>query len=194
MSQQAANWRRKILKQDIDGLEQSLAQAFVDLEKNVDPSQRAEVRDLTFHSATEADIGAGKKVVIIVVPYVLLNNYRRLHHVLSTNFEKKLSGKHVIFIGQRRILPKESRNNRVKRQCRPRSRTLTAVHEAVLEDVCYPTEIVGKRIRYKVDGSKVMKVYLNPKDQQSAEGRLETYSAAYRKLTGKSCVFEFPPN
>lgn len=32
------------------------------------------------------------------------------------------------------------------------------MHDAILDDLVYPTEIVGKRIRYRVDGSKVLKV------------------------------------
>lgn len=61
----------------------------------------------------------------------------------------------VVFIATRRIVRPPKKGAAVQR---PRTRTLTAVHDAMLEDVVYPSEIIGKRIRYKLDGSKIMKV------------------------------------
>ena len=67
-----------------------------------------------------------------------------LARCLCSQLEKKFSGKHVVLIGQRRIMRKPSAGQRQPKQKRPRSRTLTAVHESILEDLVYPTEVVGK--------------------------------------------------
>jgi len=103
--------------------------------------------------------------------------------------EKKFSGKDVVIVANRRILPPSSTGIAT---ARPRSRTLTSVHSAILDDLVYPTEIVGKRTRYRVDGSKVLKVFLDPKDRNSTEYKLETFAGVYKKLTGKDVVFEYP--
>lgn len=87
--------------------------------------------------------------------------------------EKKFSGKHVVVIAERKILPKPTRKARNPlKQKRPRSRTLTTVYDAILEDLVYPAEIVGKRIRVKLDGSQLIKVHLDKNQQTTIEHKV----------------------
>lgn len=95
----------------------------------------------------------------------------------------------MIVIATQRISRPSKRGSAAQR---PRSRPLTSVHDAIFEDVVVPAEIVGKCVRYHVDGSKIMKVYLDPKERNKTEYKLETFLAVYRKLSGKDVVFEFP--
>merc|ERR1711933_443789 len=104
--------------------------------------------------------------------------------------EKKFGKRHVVFMANRTILDKNFRRKGL--QVRPRSRTLTAVHDSILEDVVGPTEIFGKRTRISVDGSKLMKIFLDPKDKENVEAKLSTFAAVYKKLTNKEAVFSFP--
>jgi small subunit ribosomal protein S7e len=80
---------------------------------------------------------------------------------LTRELEKKLSDKYIIFLSQRRVLPKPKRNSATaNKQQRPRSRTLTAVHEKILDEMVWPSEIIGKRTRVAQDGGKLIRVYV----------------------------------
>lgn len=52
------------------------------------------------------------------------------------------------------------------------SRTLTAVHDAILDDLVFPAEIVGKRTRVKLDGTKLLKVHLDRSQQTNIEHKV----------------------
>ena len=121
----------------------------------------------------------------------MLRDDGRLTSSLTRELEKKFSDRHIVFVGQRRMIRKPSRGHRQK-QKRPRSRTLNAVHENVLHDLVFPTEITGQRVRYNTDGSKLLKVLLDQKDAPSVEHKLDSFASVYGRLTGKSVVFEFP--
>jgi len=66
------------------------------------------------------------------------------------------------------------------------------VHDAYLSDLVYPAEIVGKRIRVRLDGSTLTKVHLDKQSQTNIEHKIDTFAGVYKRLTGKEVVFEFP--
>merc|ERR1712056_142398 len=124
---------------------------------------KADVRDIHISGAKEMDVGRANKVVVVHFPFRVWKTVQKIQGRLIRELEKKFSKKHVVFVANRTILDKNFRRKGL--QVRPRSRTLTSVHESVLEDVVGPTEIMGKRTRISVDGSKLLKVYLDPKDK-----------------------------
>ncbi|GAQ88532.1 40S ribosomal protein S7 [Klebsormidium nitens] len=164
-------------------------QALFDLEAT-NQELKADLKDLYINTAREIDITSQRKAIIIHVPYRLLKAYHKIHARLVRELEKKFSGKDVVLVGTRRIMKPPKKGSSATR---PRSRTLTSVHEQILEDLVYPTEIVGKRIRYRLDGTRLLKVYLDPKERNTTEYKLETFGGVYKKLTGKEVTFEYPP-
>ncbi|KAI0851061.1 40S ribosomal protein S7 [Daldinia vernicosa] len=181
-------------RQNPSELETSIANALYDLETNTTDLKSA-LRPLQFVSAREIEVGHGKKAIVIFVPVPALQGFHRVQQRLTRELEKKFSDRHVLILASRRILPRPKRSARSRntlKQKRPRSRTLTAVHDAILTDLVYPVDIVGKRLRYKVDGSKLLKVILDEKERGGVDYRLDTYSEVYRRLTGRTVTFEFP--
>jgi small subunit ribosomal protein S7e len=66
-------------------------------------------------------------LVSLQVPFRLLKNFHKIQQRLVRELEKKFSGKDVVVVANRRIMPPPTGG---KSNARPRSRTLTAVSVA----------------------------------------------------------------
>ena len=172
--------------------EESVAQALYDLQINSD-KLKAPLREVHITAAKEVDIGGGKQCIVIFVPVPMLTQFQKIikERALVEELEKKFSGQPILIIAERRIIRAESRGTRQLKQLRPRKFTLTQVHENILDDLVFPTEIVGKRTRSRADGSMLLKVHLH-NESKPAGDRIDTFTKVYKSLTGKDVVFEFP--
>ena len=182
----------KLAKANPDQFEMEIAQEIYNLELS-STDLKADLKDLYILGAKEVELGDGaKKAIVLFVSFKLLSAFHKIQARLVRELEKKMAGRSICVVAQRTILSESYCRSAVSKGPRPRSRTLTAVQDAILEDLVYPTEIVGKRTVFRADGNKVLKVFLDATDQANVEGKLETFELVYSKLTQKRVKFEFP--
>ena len=189
-----ANARSKIVKRTGETpseLELDVAKALFDIEASPSCDFKAEMKEIVISSAEEIEVKAGRKAVIVHFPYKSWRVVSKIHGRLIRELEKKMSKRHVILTADRTMVNKNFR--RLGMEVRPRSRTLTSIHESILDDIVAPHQIGGKRIRMAADSTKMLKVILDVKEKErdQVSDKLDTFSAAYLKLTNKPAVFAF---
>ena len=142
-------------------------------------------------AAKEVEVEGDKKAIIVFVPYKLFKAFRMIQTRLTTELEKKFEGRPVVFIAQRTILAKNYRRAHKFQGKRPHAYTLTAVHNAIIDDLVYPCECIGKHTHISCTNGNYIKVFLGAQGQQEVENKLPALSTIYRKLTSKNIQFEF---
>ena len=148
-----------------------------------------EVKNLTLAAVKEVQVTPQKKALVLFVPFRQHRKFQKIQKRLIVEVEKKFPNTHVLMIAQRTILSENmARWTNTKL---PHSRTLAAVQEAILHDIVSPSRIVGKRVRFKTDGSQVLKVFVDKKDTKEMEEKLATFSAVYKRLTSRAVEFTF---
>jgi len=180
-------------KGELSSIESQCGQAVLDIQNGAEASMKEQLMQLNMVGAKEFDVG-GRNAIVISVPAPQVVGWRKVQEKLVRELEKKFSNKHVIIVGHRKIMAKEQKkaSSKCYKQKRPISRSVKQVHDSVLEDIVFPSEIVGKRIRHTTDNKTMIKTFLNRGSQSDTEHKLATFSAVYKRLTGKNVLFQFP--
>ncbi|KAB1267091.1 40S ribosomal protein S7 [Camelus dromedarius] len=121
---------------------------------------QAQLRELNITAAKEIEVGGGRKAIIIFVPVPQLKSFQKTGPAGARVGEEVQREARRVHRSEEN-LPKPTRKSRTKNKQKRRSRTLTAVHDAILEDLVFPSEIV------------------------------ETFSGVYKKLSGKDVNLNF---
>jgi small subunit ribosomal protein S7e len=158
-------------------------------------SFKTDLKGLSFTKAVEVELEGGKKsACVIFVPPPMLTEFRKTQKALLEELEKKLgsSTTQCLLVANRTMVPPGLwQRSKLLSGVRPRSRTLRNVQDNLLDDLLFPVEIVGKRTKIKVDGSRLLKVLLSKKDADAVEGKTDGYRQVFKKFTNRDITFEF---
>ncbi|XP_039084384.1 40S ribosomal protein S7-like [Hyaena hyaena] len=148
----------KIMKPNgrkLDDFVSGIYQVLLKLERSSD--LKAQLRELNITAAKEIGFDGGLKAIIIFIPVPQLKSFKKSQVQLVCELEEEFSGKHIVFIARRRVLPQSARKSHTQNKPKhPRSCTLTGTRDTILEDLVFPSETVGKRAHGKTDGSPLI--------------------------------------
>ena len=68
---------------------------------------------------------------------------------------------------------------------------MTAVNDAILDDLLNPGFVIGKRVRVRTDGTHLYKVHVNEASQKILNDRTELIQNLYKVLTNRKLAIEF---
>jgi small subunit ribosomal protein S7e len=191
---QSRFYKRDFQKSPLTEAETKVAQTF----KDIASASEIDLKDVYLSSVRYYDFSKeqkkGKSVYLVFVPYPSLNALLKVQRKLVVELEKRLRS-YVLLTAKRTIQSKWIKTH--KSQQRPRSRTLTSVFDAILDDFCLPTNIIGKRTRVQTDGKRFTNVYLDEADRAlfgDRADKLEAITQIYKSITSRDIRFEFKPD
>jgi small subunit ribosomal protein S7e len=173
-------------------LEEQIAKNLQHFEQSSTPALQQHLRLVYVNSAEQltykSAAGSQERYILIRIPFRSLLAWRKVAGKVIEHLEKEFR-QPVVMVANRTI--DSTRKITHASQRRPRSRTLKAVHKAILDDITSPSGVTGRQIRMTVEGRQIEKVFLDPMDRDVMEARLDALTNAYARLTTHTVHFEF---
>lgn len=126
--------------------------------------------------------------VVVYLPYIFVRDNKQMIPKLVNEIQKRRN-QHAFIVAKRTTINKKAAFS----QRIPRNRTLTAVYDSILDDLIAPAQVIGKRIRYRLNGSQLIKIFLNEESRAFLENKTHLIAQLYFALTNRKIAFEFRP-
>lgn len=180
---------RRLKRANPSEIEESVAKTLYDLE-STHKTLKAQLPRFHINGVRVIETPrSNKNAMVVFYPLRFLMLVRKIQKSLTAELEKRHPGSVVVLVAQRKITKRPT--DVYKLQKVQRSKTSTAVFENILNDLIYPCDVVGRRWRFRTDGSRTMKVFLDARDRKKIEARLAVIANVYRQLTHRTVTFAF---
>merc|ERR1712196_139187 len=184
--------RRLAIKgRDPTDLEKEIALIISDL-ADTSSENKEDFKNIFIAGAREFSINSigkrEKRVILIYVPYPSLKSAQKIQGKLVNTIQKRKSIQAFI-TAKRTILSRWIKAHHSQK--RPRSRTLTSVFDAILDDLLVPGNITARRIRHKLNGKLTYKIWVNEENKPYLEDRADAITQIYENLTHRSIDIDF---
>ena len=180
----------KAVESQKSNLHKEIDKIIVDITKNCENKKTTKSEILV--DVKEVKIsGEDKKsfiALVIYLPFVYVKNHKSLLAKIVNEVQAKKKVPAFV-LSQRTVIHKKGDFN----QKIPRNRTLTSVYDSILDDLIAPGILIGKRLRYHLDGSQHTKVFLNEESRAFIEHKTHSIAQIYKHLTNRKITFEFKP-
>lgn len=147
----------------------------------------AAVTDVKEYQFTNEDKKTSTAVVVYL-PYIFVRDNKALVTKVVNEIQKRRN-QHAFVVAKRTTINKKADF----KQRIPRNRTLTAVYDSILDDLIAPAQIIGKRIRYRLNGSQLIKIFVNEESKGFLENKTHLIAQLYFALTNRKIAIEFRP-
>ena len=136
---------------------------------------------------TQAD-GTAAQYLLVRIPHRSHGAFKKVGALVQEHLEAQYE-KPVLVVANRTIISPSAKHH--TSQMRPRSRCLTSVHKEVLNDVIFPSNLAGRSVRVSIDGHRHQRVFLDPLDRETMEGRVDAITHCYHSLTTHKIALGF---
>lgn len=184
MSKAQPEQSKPTLEAEISKMVSDVVSAAPDVKKAFKTMQVSEVKEYQCTTEDKKTMNA----VVVYLPYTFMQSHRALVPKIVNEIQKR-KNRYAFVVAKRTVIHKKSDF----KQKIPRNRTLTAVYDSLLEDLISPANVIGKRYRYRLNGTQLMKVHLSEDARSFLEDRTELIAQLYFNLTNRKVAFEFRP-